>query len=64
MVIVTGGGSGIELATAKAFGAEGAEVVVADTSIAAGQAVIEAITAAGGCARLLPVDISQPQVIE
>lgn len=64
VVIVTGGGSGIGLATAKAFGAEGAEVVVADISIAAGQATVEAITAAGGRARLLSVDVSQPESVD
>lgn len=64
VVIVTGGGSGIGLATAHAFAHEGADVIVADISASTGQAAVEAITAAGGRARFLPVDVSQPESVD
>lgn len=49
-VIVTGGASGIGLATAKRFGAEGARVVIADLDAAKAGRAAEEVTAAGAAA--------------
>jgi NAD(P)-dependent dehydrogenase (short-subunit alcohol dehydrogenase family) len=57
VVLVTGGGSGIGLATALRFGTEGAVVVVADRS-ESGQAAADQIVAAGGSAAFLQVDVT------
>ncbi len=58
-VLVTGGGSGIGLASSKAFAAAGADVVIADLSDDNGQAASEAIRAAGGKAEFRKVDVAQ-----
>jgi len=47
VVIVTGGASGIGLATAKRFGSEGARLVIADLHQEKGEAVAKDIRAAG-----------------
>jgi len=47
VVIITGGASGIGLATAKRFGSEGARVVIADLHQEKGEAVAKDIRAAG-----------------
>lgn len=47
VVIVTGGASGIGLATAKLFGAEGARVVVADLNVKSAEAAVAEIKKAG-----------------
>ncbi|BAS15883.1 tropinone reductase-like 2 [Arthrobacter sp. Hiyo8] len=41
--VITGGGSGIGLATAKRFASEGANVVIADIDPAAGEAAAAAV---------------------
>ncbi len=48
IVIITGAGGGLGAAYAKAFAAEGANVVVNDINAVAAQATVEAIKAAGG----------------
>jgi len=58
VAIVTGAGSGIGLATAKAFVAEGASVVIAEISEKAGAAAASDITAAGGKAIFVHTDVS------
>jgi len=58
VAIVTGAGSGIGLATAQAFVAAGARVVVAEISEKAGAAAAGAINAAGGEAIFVHTDVS------
>jgi len=57
-VVVTGGGGGIGGATCKRFASEGARVTVLDRQLAAAQAVVDAIVAAGGRAQAVACDIT------
>ncbi|MVA18353.1 SDR family oxidoreductase [Agrobacterium vitis] len=57
IVIITGAGIGIGAAAAKAFGALGDHVVVTDILDAEGEAVAEAIRAAGGSAEFHHYDV-------
>ncbi len=61
VAVVTGGGSGIGLASAELFGREGATVVVADLDQAAQEA---AVTKIGAGATGLRCDISEPSDLE
>ena len=54
VAIVTGGGGGIGRATAVAFAAEGAKVVVVDINPDAAQATADQVTATGGTALAAP----------
>ena len=56
--IITGGGSGMGRVAAELFAKEGASVVVADYSEAAGEAAVAAVRAAGGEATFVKVDVS------
>ena len=58
VAIVTGAASGIALAVAKRFAAEGAAVMLADTSESAGEDAAEQIRAAGGRALFSRLDVS------
>jgi NAD(P)-dependent dehydrogenase (short-subunit alcohol dehydrogenase family) len=61
VAIVTGAGQGIGEAYAKALATEGARVVVAEINEAQGQRVAAEITAAGGEARFVRVDVAAPE---
>lgn len=62
--IVTGGGSGIGEASAKALARHGFAVTVADLDTAGGERVAKEIEADGGTAGFLRVDVSDPQANE
>ena len=58
--IVTGGGSGIGRATALTLAASGASVLVTDLNEEHGNAVVAEIQAAGGTAKALAGDVTDP----
>jgi NAD(P)-dependent dehydrogenase (short-subunit alcohol dehydrogenase family) len=64
VALITGAGAGIGRATAELFGREGAAVVVADYDRAAAEAVCSGITAEGGRAVAVAVDVSQPDQVD
>jgi 3-oxoacyl-[acyl-carrier protein] reductase len=59
IAIVTGGGSGIGAATARAFAAAGAQVVVAGRTLNKVESVVEQIRRASGVAQAIQADVSQ-----
>jgi NAD(P)-dependent dehydrogenase (short-subunit alcohol dehydrogenase family) len=63
-VIVTGGGRGIGQATARAFAAEGADVLVLGRTAADLEDTVGQITADGGRAWLLPCDVTDEAQVE
>jgi NAD(P)-dependent dehydrogenase (short-subunit alcohol dehydrogenase family) len=63
VAIVTGGGSGIGRAAAVAFAAEGATVVVGDVDRDGGAATVETIASAGGTARFVETDVTDPDQV-
>ena len=63
-VIVTGGGRGIGQATARAFAAEGAELLVLGRTVAALEETVAQITADGGHAWLLPCDVTDEAQVD
>ena len=59
VAVVTGGASGIGLATARRFTAEGAHVVIADVDPAAGQAAAEQVQGL-----FVQVDVTSPEQVD
>lgn len=57
VAIVTGGAMGIGAATTAMFAAEGAQVVLADVDEAGGREVVARITADGGAATFMKLDV-------
>lgn len=62
--LVTGASRGIGEAVARRLAAEGAQVIAAARTAADLDRVVAEITAAGGRARALPLDLSDPDSIE
>jgi NAD(P)-dependent dehydrogenase (short-subunit alcohol dehydrogenase family) len=57
--IITGGGGGMGRVAAQLFSAQGAKVVVAESSETAGAETVELVRAAGGQATFVKVDVSK-----
>ncbi|SPD75148.1 2,5-dichloro-2,5-cyclohexadiene-1,4-diol dehydrogenase [uncultured Desulfobacterium sp.] len=64
VALVTGAGSGIGRASAVAFAAQGAKVVVSDISEEGGIETVTAIDKAGGEAIFVKTDVSKPPEVE
>jgi NAD(P)-dependent dehydrogenase (short-subunit alcohol dehydrogenase family) len=61
--LVTGAAHGIGRATALAFAAEGAHVVIGDIDASGAEAVVAEIAASGGSAASRGTDVSQPDAL-
>lgn len=64
VAIITGGASGIGLATAKLLAANGARVVIADLQSDAAAAAARDIEASGCEARSVPTDVTRPEDVQ
>lgn len=64
VAIITGGGAGMGAAVAKGFAGEGAKTVVVDVNAQPGEAVVKAISEAGGTAVFVQADVSQANQVE
>jgi 2-keto-3-deoxy-L-fuconate dehydrogenase len=58
VAVITGGGSGIGRGIARAFSQHQAHSIILDTNAEAAESVAREITAEGGCARAVSVDVS------
>lgn len=61
VVFITGAGSGIAQATARLLASEGAKIAAADLKLETARATADSITAAGGGAIALGVDVSNKE---
>jgi 2-keto-3-deoxy-L-fuconate dehydrogenase len=64
ITLVTGSGSGIGRAIAQTFATAGAFVYVADRDANGGQETVKLVTAAGGKAAFIPLDVTSEQDCE
>ena len=64
VAIITGGASGIGLATVMKFAAEGAKVVIADFNVQSGTAALEAATRQGYDVSFIKTDVANEQDVE
>jgi NAD(P)-dependent dehydrogenase (short-subunit alcohol dehydrogenase family) len=64
VAIVTGGSSGMGRATAYAFAARGAKVVVADIDVKGGEATVSRIKESGGEAIFVRTDVSKSEEVQ
>ncbi len=64
VALITGGGGGLGRAMALALARTGARIVAADAAEENGQATVQAVTEAGGEARFVPVDVTDPASVE
>ncbi len=64
VAVVTGGAGGMGRATAIAFAAAGASVVVADVAVDGGQETVELIAGAGGAATFVATDVADRDAVE
>jgi len=64
VAVVTGAASGIGLALSRALAAEGSAVLLADLDGDLARRQAEAITAEGGRAEAVPVDVTDPESVE
>ena len=61
VALIAGGAGGMGSAVARRFAADGARVAVADYRIEAAEAVAADLTAAGGAALAVPLDVTEPE---
>ncbi|WP_392565393.1 glucose 1-dehydrogenase [Utexia brackfieldae] len=64
IALVTGGGSGIGLAIAKAYTKEGAKVMISDIDTKRGLATVQQLLLMGGEAHFMKADIAQPDDVK
>jgi NAD(P)-dependent dehydrogenase (short-subunit alcohol dehydrogenase family) len=64
VAIVTGAAGGIGRASASAFAARGAHVVVADIDVEHGNETVSLIASAGGSAQFVPTDVAQSDDVQ
>jgi NAD(P)-dependent dehydrogenase (short-subunit alcohol dehydrogenase family) len=64
VAVITGGASGIGLATARLLAANGARIVIADVQEEAGEAAVREIESQGGEARFVRTDVTKREDLQ